>query len=186
MIMWNCLIFFNVTWIIQTKTCIKLIHDIADYGTICPRNFISWTICHALTIVVSMVTIQNPKNYADVKFYKCVMEEIPSFINASHGEKKLIFRGFMYLWHRKIRYSFSSRCEARDSYTTTITTSTENEGAEVLKEKDHTHAPDWGSCHAAQLKEQMKERSVNSVESAASLVQNVVQGASSETIVKLL
>ncbi|KAJ4440964.1 hypothetical protein ANN_10813 [Periplaneta americana] len=81
---------------------------------------------------------------------------------------------------RKGRNSTSWRCRVGDIRTATITTSSEKEGVEVLKENDHSHAPRRSSCQSAEFKHQIKENARTSVESTASLVHTLVQESSSQ------
>lgn len=113
------------------------------------------------------------------------MEENLLFLKTSRGGKKIVYKGFIYAKHKRGRYSVFWRCVLRDKCSAILTTSSDEESARVIAEKEHSHAPDWASCKAAEVMEKIKERATTSMDSASRIVQSLTGSISNDTFARL-
>ncbi|KAJ4446218.1 hypothetical protein ANN_12912 [Periplaneta americana] len=66
-------------------------------------------------------------------------------------------------------------------YNETLVTSSDEERATILSEKEHAHALDRGACGAAEVKECLKIEAADSNSSTTTIVQNALSSSNSET-----
>ena len=110
------------------------------------------------------------------------MEEI-RYTTAELGKKKLIYKGYMFTFHRRNKTGQVWRCDDRQNCGVTISITDQEE---ILCEPNHrNHTPDWGRVQAKECVEDMKELARTSREPTSSVVQRSVQSVSSEANLKL-
>ena len=93
--------------------------------------------------------------------------EQPRYTKTERGKPKLILGGMLYTRHRTSGSKVEWRCEKRKDCSAMVTIRAETE---IIKQKSHSHALDWGRCKALECIENMKEIATTSHEPTSSSI----------------